>query len=84
MSTYNKKFWKAAGDRAFRSLAQGLLVTGVGGVGILEINWVAAISLAVGYALATLTTSFSALVHAISLFDDTPAETILVKTDAKA
>jgi hypothetical protein len=57
MSIFEGSFWKAAFERAVKSFSQGLLVSGVGGVGILDLDWIAAISLAAAYAVASLLTS---------------------------
>ena len=56
----SKSFWVDAGDRAAASFAQALLVTGVfESVGLLGADWVTVLSLAGGYALASLLTSIA-------------------------
>lgn len=59
MSKYaDKKFWVDAADRAISSFAQALIVTNVFETsGLLGVDWVDMLSLAGGYALASLLTS---------------------------
>ena len=51
-------FWKGAAERAAKSFAQALLsVIGVAGIGILDVNWGVALSVAGLAALASILTS---------------------------
>ncbi|OPC81803.1 hypothetical protein B4N89_13435 [Embleya scabrispora] len=51
-------FWRATGERAVRTAAQSLLaVAGVDGIGLLDIDWAAAGSVAGAAALASVLTS---------------------------
>ena len=53
----DKKWWLMAGERALRSLAQGILV-GIGECVVLwEINWKLAIGTGLGMALVSILTS---------------------------
>ena len=54
----DKQFWVDTGDRALTSFAQALLTTGVfESTGLLNIDWVQILSLAGGYAAASVLTS---------------------------
>lgn len=55
----DKKWWKKAGDRAIRSLAQGILV-GIGECVVLqEVNWVMALSTGGLMAVVSILTSIA-------------------------
>lgn len=84
MNTYlaDKNFWIAALERAVKSFAQGLLVAGLGDMaGVLAIDWIAALSVAVGMFLASLLTSVASGVGG-SGPSLTPAE--ILRTDVAA
>ena len=57
---FDRNFWIAAFERAVKSLAQGFLVAGLGdGTGLMALDWVTVISIAVGMFLASLLTSIA-------------------------
>lgn len=57
---FGKAFWKGAAERAIKTAAQSLLgVLGVGGIGVLDVDWQAATSVALVAALASVLTSIS-------------------------
>ncbi|MYV99020.1 holin [Streptomyces sp. SID3343] len=57
---WTRVFWRAAGERAIRTAAQAeLALLGVGSVGLLDVDWVAAASLGGGAALASVLTSIT-------------------------
>ena len=55
---FTKSFLKGAAERAIKTAAQSLLgVLGVGGIGILDVDWQGALSVALAAALASVLTS---------------------------
>lgn len=55
---WTKHFWMGAGERAIKTFCQALLgVIGVGAVGILDVDWPAALSVAALATLASVLTS---------------------------
>ena len=57
-SIYEKSFWKAAGERAVKTFAQTAAVTvTASGLGLIGVDWGAAVSLAGASALVSLLTS---------------------------
>jgi hypothetical protein len=55
---WNKDFWRGAAERAIKSFAQALVVfVGAAGVGVLDIDWVTSLGIAVAVALASVLTS---------------------------
>ena len=51
-------FWKGAGERAFKTFAQSLVaIIGVGTLGLLDVDWPAALSVAALAAVVSLLTS---------------------------
>lgn len=57
---FDPNFWVAAFERAIKSLAQGLLVAGLGdGAGLLALDWISVLSIAFGMFLASLLTSIA-------------------------
>lgn len=53
-----KKFWEDAAERAVRTFAQALLaILGAGAVNIMTVDWVQALSVAVGAAILSILTS---------------------------
>ena len=57
---FDPNFWIAAFERAIKSLAQGFLVAGLGdGAGLLTLDWVNVVSIAVGMFIASLLTSIA-------------------------
>lgn len=65
MSTLSSKaFWSGAGERAVKAVAQSLLaVIGVGGLGILDVDWEGALSVAVLAGVASVLTSITTADH---------------------
>ena len=62
MSTYWKKWWKAAGVRAAKTAAQAVIVlTGTDAVNILSLDWVQIIGVAAGMAFVSIMTSVAGL-----------------------
>lgn len=56
----DKAFWIDTGDRVLASFAQALLVTGAfETAGVIGVDWAGVLSLAGGYALASLLTSIA-------------------------
>jgi hypothetical protein len=55
-----KKFWEDASERAVRTFAQALLaILGAGAVNIMTVDWVQALSVAVGAAILSVLTSLA-------------------------
>jgi len=53
-------FWRGAAERAIKTVAQSLVaVIGVAGTGLMDVDWVAALSVAAAAGLASLLTSLS-------------------------
>ena len=51
-------FWKGAGERSFKTFAQSLVaIIGVGTLGLLDVDWPAALSVAALAAVVSLLTS---------------------------
>lgn len=62
MSTYWKKWWKAAAVRAAKTAAQAVIVlTGTDAVNILSLDWVQIIGVAAGMAFVSIMTSVAGL-----------------------
>lgn len=60
MSIYTRaSFWSGVFDRAVKTFAQSLLATFVVGVGILDIDWKGALSIAATAVLASVLTSLA-------------------------
>ena len=60
MTITRKEFWVSALDRAIRTFAQALVgAIGTGAVGILDIDWLAALSIAAMAALLSVLTSIA-------------------------
>jgi len=58
----SKKWWKAAGIRALRTFAQGLVtLIGSEAIGITEIDWLKILGIAATMALVSLLTSIGGL-----------------------
>ena len=55
---YTAAFWRGAFERALKTFCQSLLaVLGVGGLGVLDVDWLGALSVAAVATLASLLTS---------------------------
>ena len=54
---FKKAFWKGAAERAIKTFAQTLGAGLILGVGVLDVDWVVALSLAATATLASLLTS---------------------------
>lgn len=53
-----RAFWKGAAERMLKTATQSLLaVIGVGGLGVLDVDWIGALSVAAVATLASLLTS---------------------------
>lgn len=58
----NKEFWKAAGIRAIKTFAQAMVAQiGAGSVGIVQFDWVGALSVSAMAAVLSLFTSLAGL-----------------------
>jgi hypothetical protein len=61
MSIFTIEFWRAAGERAFKSVAQGFLVAGIGAAGFNVLapgtDWRGIVGIALGMGVASLLTS---------------------------
>lgn len=57
MTIFSKAFWLGATERALKTFAQSLVAALVVGVGVLDIDWVGALSVAAAATLASLLTS---------------------------
>lgn len=62
---FSKQFWEATGERAVKSLAQGLLATlgtaGLGTVGVLHVDWVGVLSVGAGTGILSVLTSLASV-----------------------
>lgn len=55
---WSTAFWLGASERAIKTVAQALVaVVGVAGIGILDVDWASALSVAAAAGLASLLTS---------------------------
>ena len=55
---WSSAFWRGAAERMVKTFAQSLLaVLGVGGLGVLDVDWLGALSVAAVATLASLLTS---------------------------
>lgn len=55
---WSSAFWRGAFERALKTFCQSLLaVLGVGGLGVLDVDWLGALSVAAVATLASLLTS---------------------------
>ena len=63
-------FWRGAGERAIKTFAQALVaVIGVGAVGLLDVDWIGAVSAAL---LATVTSLLTSIGNADFTAGQTP------------
>lgn len=61
---WTNQFWLGAAERAIKTIAQSLVgVLGVSGIGLLTVDWVAALSVAGAAGLASLLTSIGSADH---------------------
>lgn len=61
---WTKQFWLGAAERAIKTIAQSLAaVLAVSGIGLLTVDWVAALSVAGAAGLASLLTSIGSAEH---------------------
>jgi hypothetical protein len=57
---YDLRFWKAAGERAVKTLAQTLIaLIGTGMVGVMELDWLQMLSIAATATILSLLTSIA-------------------------
>lgn len=60
--TMNKKWWKAAGIRAIKTIAQtAVAMIGTGTIGILDVDWTVVVSTAALAGILSLLTSIAGL-----------------------
>jgi len=75
------EFWKAAGIRALKTFAQAMVAQiGAGSVGIVQFDWVGALSVSAMAAILSLFTSLAglpeiALTQTLESYDNDPADT---------